>query len=79
MKKFNVLEKSLNFKKPCNDINSVHYEDLDKNKDPNDDEDSDDDKFRKIGSVRKLFKRFNRDFYKPTVIDRDFDGMHYNY
>ena len=60
-------------------VNSVHYEDLDKDKDPNDDEDSDDDKYRKIDSVRKLFKRFNRDFYKPTVIDRDFDGMHYNY
>ena len=25
-KKFNKLEKSLNFKKPCNNINTIHYE-----------------------------------------------------
>ena len=28
-KTFNKLEKSLNFKKPCNNINTIHYEDLD--------------------------------------------------
>ena len=27
-KKFNKLEKSLNFKKPRNNINTIHYEDL---------------------------------------------------
>ena len=27
-KKFNELEKSLNFKKPRNNINTIHYEDL---------------------------------------------------
>ena len=42
-KKFNKFEKSLNFKKPCNNINSIHYEDLDKDKDP-DGKDADDDK-----------------------------------
>ena len=48
-KKFNKLEKSINFKKPRNNINSIHYEDLDKDKDP-DDEDADDDRYRKIES-----------------------------
>ena len=70
-KNFNELEKSLNFKKPRNNINSVYYEDLDKDKDP-DGEDRDDDKYKKIGSVRRLFKKSNRDCYKPIVIDRGF-------
>ena len=78
VKKFNKLEKSLDFKKPCNNINSIHYEDLDKDKDP-DAEDADDDKYRKIGSARRLFKKFNRDYCKPTVIDRGFVGEINNY
>ena len=53
-KNFNELEKSLNFKKPCNNINSIYFEDLNIDKEPNV-EDVDDDKFRKIGSVRKKF------------------------
>ena len=77
-KTFNKLGKSLNFKKPRNNINSIHYEDLDKDKDP-DGEDADDDKYRKIGSVRRLFKKSNRDYYKPTVIDRGFAGEVNNY
>ena len=43
------------------------------------DKDADDDKYRKIGSVRRLFKEFNRDYYKPTVIDRGFAGEVNNY
>ena len=43
------------------------------------DKDVDDDKYRKIGSVRRLFKEFNRDYYKPTVIDRGFAGEVNNY
>ena len=62
-KKFNKLEKSLNFKKPRNNINTIHYEELNV-------EDADDDKYRKIGSVKRLFEEFNRDYYKPKVIDR---------
>ena len=31
-------------------------------------EDADDDEYRKIGSVRRLFEEFNRDYYKPKVI-----------
>ena len=77
-KKFNKLDKSLNFKKPRNNINSMHYEDLDKDKN-SDDEDTDDDKYRKIGSVRRLFKKFNRDYYKPTENDGGFAGEVNNY
>ena len=58
-KNFNELEKSLNFKKPRNDINIVHYEDLDKDEDPDKDQDAVDDKHRKIGSVKRLFKEFS--------------------
>ena len=77
-KKFNKLEKSLNFKKRRNNINSIHNEDLDKDKDP-DGEDADDDKYRKTGSVRRLFKKSNRDYYKPTIIDTGFAGEVNNY
>ena len=77
-KTFNGLEKSLNFKKSSNNINSVHYEELNKDKELNV-EDADDDKYRKIGSVRKLFEEFNRDYYKPKVIDRGFVGEVNNY
>ena len=37
-------------------------------------EDVDDDKCRKIGSVRRLFEEFNKDYYKPKVIGRGFAG-----
>ena len=42
-------------------------------------ENADDDKYRKIGSVRKLFEESNRDYYKPEVIDRGFAGEFNNY
>ena len=77
-KKFNKLEKSLNFKKPGNNINIIHYEDLDSDKEHNV-EDADDDKYRKIGSVRRLFEESNRDYYKPKVINRGFAGKINNY
>ena len=54
-KKFNKLEKSLNFKKPRNNINTIDYEDLNSDKELNL-KDADDDKYRKIGSVRRLFE-----------------------
>ena len=78
-KNFNELEKSLNFKKPRNDINKVYYEDLDKDEDPDKDKDADYDTYRKIGSVTRLFKEFNRNYYKPTVIDRGFAGEDNSY
>ena len=77
-KNFNELEKSLNFKKPCNNINSVHYYDHGNDKEP-DVEDAGDDKYRKIGSVRRLFEQFNRNYYKPKAIDRGFAGEVNNY
>ena len=46
-KKFNKLEKSLNFKKPRNNINIIHYEDFNSDKELNV-EHADDDKYRKI-------------------------------
>ena len=77
-KKFNKLEESLNFKKPRNNINIIHYEDLNSDKELNV-EDADDNKYRKIGSVRRLFKESNRDYYKPKVIDRGFAAEVNNY
>ena len=46
-KNFNRLEKSLNFKKLRNNINIIHYEDLNSDKELNV-EDANDDKHRKI-------------------------------
>ena len=40
---------------------------------------ADDDKYRKIGSVRRLFEESNRDYYKPKVVDRGFAGEVNNY
>ena len=34
---------------------------------------------KKIGSVRRLFEEFNRDYYKPKVTDRGFAGEVNNY
>ena len=42
-------------------------------------EDADDDKYRKVGSVRRLFEELNRDYYKPKVIDRGFAEEVNNY
>ena len=67
-KTFNKLKKSLNFKKPPKNINTIHYEDLNSDKELNV-EDDDDDKYRKTGSVRRLFEDPNRDYHKPRVID----------
>ena len=66
-KNFNELEKSLMFKKFHGDIDSVDYDDLD-NYDDNYDF-ADDDEYRKIGSIRTLFKEFDRDYYKPIRTD----------
>ena len=45
-----------------------------KDEDPDQDKYAVDDKHRKSGSVRRLFKEFNRDYYKPTIIDKGFAG-----
>ena len=69
------LRKSLRFRKFHGDIDSVDYHDLD-NYDDNYD---DDDEYRKIESVRRLFKEFDRDCYKPIRTDDDFGGRRNNY
>ena len=56
-KTFNELEKSLNFKKPRNNINSIYYEDLDKDKDP-DDEDAKMINIEKLKVLEDYLKRF---------------------
>ena len=71
------LRKSLRFKKFHGDIDSVDYDDLD-NYDDNYDF-ADDDEYRKIGSVRTLFKEFDRDYYKPIRTDGGFSGRNNNY
>ena len=76
-KNFNELEKSLNLKKPRDDIDSVFYEDLYEDGDL--DQYADGDKYKKIGSVGRLFKVFDSDYYEPIVIDRGFDERDNNY
>ena len=64
------LRASLRFKKFHGDIDSVDYDDLD-----NYDDNyyfADDDEYRKIGSFRRLFNEFDRDYYKPIRIDDGF-------
>ena len=71
-KSLNKLEKSLRFKKFRGNIDSVNYEDLD-NYDYNYGF-PDDNEYRKIGSIRTLFKDLDRDYYKPIRTDTDFAG-----
>ena len=58
----------MNFKKPRNNINTIHYEDLNHDKELNL-EDVDDDKYRKIGSVRRLFEESNGDYYNAGEVN----------
>ena len=59
------------------DIDSVDYDDLD-NCDDNYDF-AGDDEYRKIGSIRTLFKELNRDFYKPIRTTDGFARSRNNY
>ena len=76
-KSLNKLKKSLRFKKFRGNTDSVNYEDLD-NYDYNYDF-TDDDEYRKIGSIRTLFKELDRDYYKPIRTDSGFAGRNDNY
>ena len=76
-KSLNKLKKCLRFKKFRGNIDSVDYEDLD-NYDYNYDF-ADDDEYRKIGSIRTLFKEFDRDYYKQIRTDGGFAGKNNNY
>ena len=67
------------FKKFHGDIESVDYEDLD-SYDYDDYSYAHDDEYRKTGSIRRLFKRFDRDYFKPIRTDDDgFAGIDNNY
>ena len=77
-KNLNELEKSLMLKKSCgNNIDSIYYEDLDNYDD--DYVDCDDDKYRKIGTIRTLFKEFDNDYYKSIITDVGHAGRNDNY
>ena len=76
-KNLTELKKSLRFKKFHGNIDNVDYDDLD-NYDDNYDF-ADDDEYRKIGSIRTLFKEFDRDYYKPIRTDDGFAGRRNNY
>ena len=65
------------FKKFHGDIDSVDYDDLD-NYDYNYDF-ADDDEYRKIESIRTLFKEFDIDYQKPRRTDGGFAGRNNNY
>ena len=74
-KNLTELKKRLRFKKFHGDINTVDYDDLD-----NYDYDFvDDDEYKKIGSIRRLFKGFDRDYYKSIRTDGGFAGRNNNY
>ena len=76
-KSLTKLKKSLRFIKFRGNIDSVDYEDLD-NYDYNYDF-ADDDEYRKIGSIRTLFKELDRDYYKPIRTDSGFAEKNDNY
>ena len=76
-KSLTKLKKSLRFKKFRGNIDSVNYEDID-NYDYNYDF-ADDDEYRKIGSIRTLFKELDRDYYKSIRTDAGFAGRNDNY
>ena len=67
-KSLTKFKKSLRFKKFRGNIGSVDYDDF-----------ADDDEYRKIGSIRILFKEFDRDYYKPIWTDGGFAGRRNNY
>ena len=75
-KSLTKLKKSLRFKKFRGNIDSVNYEDLD-NYDYN--YDFADDEYRKIRSIRTLFKELDRDYYKPIRTDVGFVGRNDSY
>ena len=76
-KNLTKLKKSLRFKKFRGNIDSVNYEDLD-NYDYNYDFAADDE-YRKIGSIRTLFKEFDSDYYKAIRSNGTFAGRNKNY
>ena len=76
-KNLKKLKKILRSKKFQGNIDSVEYEDLHSYN--NNYDFADDDKYRKIGVIRTLFREFDRDYYKPVRTDVGFAGKKHNY
>ena len=74
----NKLKKSLKLKKFYGNVDSVYYHDVD-NYDDNYNFADYDDEYRKNESVRRLFKEFDRDYYKPIRTEYGFGGRENNY
>ena len=74
-KNLNKSKKSLVFIKLHGDVDSVDYDDLDY---ADDDDLADGAEYRRIGSIRRLF-RSHRDYYKPIRTDDSFGGRRNNY
>ena len=74
-KNLTELKKSSRFKKFHGGID---YDDLD-NYDYNYDGGNDGDEYKKIGSIRRLFKGFDKDYYKPIRTDYAFGEKNNNY
>ena len=67
--------------KNCTHLSEPEIEEIRKNFDELDynyDFSDDDDEYRKIGSIRTLFKEFDRDYYKPIRTDGGFAGRNNN-
>ena len=66
----------MRFKKFHGNIDAVDYIDLDNSDDSYDF--ANDDEYSKIGNIRRLFKGFDRDYYKPIRTDGGFAGRNNN-
>ena len=69
--------KKLRFKKFHCNIDSVDYDDFDNY--PDNYDLADDYEYKKIGSIRTLFKEFDIDYYKPIRTNDAFAGRRNNY
>ena len=67
----------MKFNKFYGNVDSVDYDDVD-NYNDNYGDAADDDKYRKIGSIRRLFEGFNKDYFKPIKTDDDSFGGNKN-
>ena len=77
IKHINKLKRSLKSKTFQGNIDSVDFKDLYNYN--NNYDCADDDKQRKIGSIRTLFREFDSHYYKPIRTDYGFTGKKNNY
>ena len=67
----------MKFKKFHGGVDAVDYYDFDHYDDNYDF--ADDDEYRKIESIKRLFQGLDRDYYKPIKTDSGFAGRNNNY